>query len=74
MAGGFDNAIVLGKSDLDALGIEVRTGLVALDLGAGFRIHPFRLHVQAVPSRPSTVRPFCWMNFAPAPTAFDPPD
>jgi SAM-dependent methyltransferase len=43
MAGGFDNALALGKSDLKALGIEARTGMVALDLGAGFGMHAIPL-------------------------------
>lgn len=43
MAGGFDNAMALGESDLSALGIEARTGMAVLDLGAGFGMHTIPL-------------------------------
>ncbi|WP_203546664.1 class I SAM-dependent methyltransferase [Dyella caseinilytica] len=43
MVGGFDNAVALGKSDLDALGIKPDTHKVALDLGAGFGMHAIPL-------------------------------
>jgi SAM-dependent methyltransferase len=43
MAGGFESAVALGKSDLDALGIKARTNMIALDLGAGFGMHAIPL-------------------------------
>ncbi len=43
MAGGFENAIALGKSDLDALGIKAAPNMIALDLGAGFGMHAIAL-------------------------------
>jgi SAM-dependent methyltransferase len=43
MAGGFDNAVALGESDLDALGIKATAKMVALDLGAGFGMHAIPL-------------------------------
>ncbi len=43
MAGGFDHAVALGKSDLEALGIQVTANMVALDLGAGFGMHAIPL-------------------------------
>jgi SAM-dependent methyltransferase len=39
MAGGFDRSIELGRSDLKALGVPIRAGMAALDLGAGFGMH-----------------------------------
>lgn len=39
MAGGFESAVALGKSDLDALGIKADAKMIALDLGAGFGMH-----------------------------------
>ena len=43
MAGGFDSALKLGKSDLDALGIKAGANMTALDLGAGFGMHAIPL-------------------------------
>lgn len=43
MAGGFDRAVEVGKSDLDALGIKLGADTVALDLGAGFGMHAIPL-------------------------------
>jgi SAM-dependent methyltransferase len=43
MAGGFENAVALGKSDLDALGIKAGPNMIALDLGAGFGMHAIAL-------------------------------
>jgi len=39
MAGGFERAIEMGRSDLNALGVPVRAGMKVLDLGAGFGMH-----------------------------------
>jgi SAM-dependent methyltransferase len=43
MAGGFDDAVALGRSDLEALGIQAGPGTVAVDLGAGFGMHSIPL-------------------------------
>jgi hypothetical protein len=43
MVGGFDNAVQLGKSDLEALGIKANTEMIALDLGTGFGMHAIPL-------------------------------
>jgi SAM-dependent methyltransferase len=43
MAGGFDSAVMSGKSDLDALGIKAGANATALDLGAGFGMHAIPL-------------------------------
>jgi SAM-dependent methyltransferase len=43
MAGGFESAVALGKSDLDALGVKADTNMIALDLGAGFGMHAIPL-------------------------------
>src|ERR1700722_19724698 len=43
MAGGFDNAVRFGKSELDALGIKAGADMIALDLGAGFGTHAIPL-------------------------------
>jgi SAM-dependent methyltransferase len=43
MAGGFEHAVALGKSDLDALGIKAGANMIALDLGAGFGMHAIAL-------------------------------
>jgi SAM-dependent methyltransferase len=43
MAGGFEHAVALGKSDLDALGIKAGADMIALDLGAGFGMHAIAL-------------------------------
>jgi SAM-dependent methyltransferase len=43
MAGGFENAVALGTSDLAALGIRATANMVALDLGAGFGMHAIPL-------------------------------
>jgi cyclopropane fatty-acyl-phospholipid synthase-like methyltransferase len=43
MVGGFDNAVQLGKSDLEALGIKANAEMMALDLGAGFGMHAIPL-------------------------------
>jgi len=39
MAGGFERAIEMGRSDLRALDVPIRPGMTALDLGAGFGMH-----------------------------------
>jgi SAM-dependent methyltransferase len=43
MAGGFDNAVALGKLDLDALGVKTVANTSVLDLGAGFGMHSIPL-------------------------------
>jgi SAM-dependent methyltransferase len=43
MAGGFDNAVAAGKSDLEALGVKMGADMVAMDLGAGFGMHAIPL-------------------------------
>ena len=43
MAGGFDKAVEVGRSDLNALDIKPGANTVALDLGAGFGMHAIPL-------------------------------
>jgi SAM-dependent methyltransferase len=43
MAGGFDHAVTIGNSDLEALGITAGINKVAMDLGAGFGMHAIPL-------------------------------
>src|SRR5580698_7259496 len=43
MAGGFDNAVAAGKSDLEALGVKMGADMGAMDLGAGFGMHAIPL-------------------------------
>jgi cyclopropane fatty-acyl-phospholipid synthase-like methyltransferase len=43
MAGGYERAIEIGRSDLKALGVDVCAGMNVLDLGAGFGMHAIPL-------------------------------
>jgi len=43
MAGGVEAALAAGKSEIDALGLELPAGALAVDLGAGFGMHTIPL-------------------------------
>jgi SAM-dependent methyltransferase len=43
MAGGADNALAAGQSEIDALNLNLPAGALAIDLGAGFGMHAIPL-------------------------------
>ena len=43
MAGGAESALAAGKSEIDALALELPAGALVVDLGAGFGMHAIPL-------------------------------